>query len=71
MEEIKKLSSLPSDELKIGDVIQISGDTVPQSMRNAAYWRVENITDGRIDLSPPFSDANLTTLWFSDPRRRK
>lgn len=41
---------------KVGDVIQVSGETVPVLLRSA-YWRVTRIEHGGIAIDGPFKDA--------------
>lgn len=45
-------------QLEEGDVIQISGPSVPAEFRNTVYWKVRRVSDegNVIDLEGPFND---------------
>ncbi len=54
---------------QVGDVIRVTGNTVPKALWKC-WFRVESVTGGRIGLSRPYIDKDLTRpfLWTGTGR---
>jgi hypothetical protein len=48
-----------NDDLRVGDVIQLNGPSVPTDLRDK-WFRVEATSWGTFALSPPYHDPELT-----------
>ena len=58
-------------DLRVGDIINIKGPTVPKSLW-PCYWRVTEVRPDKCTLDGPYADDRCEVRWQSiDPITRK